>query len=151
MVAAASGTRLTARAILSAVRSWSSRPSSGAYVRRGSKPSRWCSHVRFAPCDQRLRRPVDLPVRAVHHPKPGVEIEVIPTIPQLCGMGGVDHEMHGDQLVGAQSLPVAQCREHREVKRVDKDEHAMSRILHQLGAIGAERLEGSRTRPGTRG
>ena len=70
-----------------------------------------------------------------------VEIEIIPTVSQLRGMLRVDHEMHRDQLVGTQSLPVAQCFEHREVKRIDQDEHAMSGILHQLRAVGAECLE----------
>ena len=118
----------------------------GAVVEQSSEHRRvrsaWQQHrhvgVRmFALClhHQRMECSDDLSVRAVHHPKPRVEIEVIPTLPQLTGMRRVDHEMYGDQLVGTQSLPIAQRLEHREVNRVDEDENPVARILHQLDRL----------------
>ena len=91
--------------------------------------------------DQHLRGPVDPPIRAVHHPQRGVEFEVVPTLSQLRGMGRVDHEVHRDQVVGPQSPAVAQRFDHREVNRVHEDEHLVPRVLHQIGAVGAEHLE----------
>ena len=117
-------------AILSAVRSCSSRPTSGAYVRRGNNTvtlvpgwlSISCSH-------QLLRRATQVTIRALERPQRNLVLEVLPALLQSRGVQRIDHEVHRGQLVGVQPVCVMQRLDRREVEVIDEDEDAMPRML----------------------
>src|SRR5207248_6576537 len=56
-------------------------------------------------------------------------LEVLPALLELGGVFGIDHEVDREQLVGVQSLAVAQRLDLSEVDRVYEDEHPQPRIL----------------------
>lgn len=91
--------------------------------------------------DELLCGSAEVPIRAVDHPQPRIVLEAFPALLQPRGMRCVHYEVHRHQLVGLQSLPVAQSLDLGEVDRIDKDEHPKSRMPGQLGIVGARHFQ----------
>ena len=134
--------RLTARAILSAVRSCSSRPTSAEYVRRGNSTVTLVSGWSSSTCNTNfVCGPTQVTIRAFDHPQRGVVFEELPALLQPGGMLSVDHHMYRGQFVGMQPVSVAHCLDLGEVDGVDEDEDSVVCISSQDGLLCARHLQ----------
>ena len=142
MVAAERGMRLTAAAILSAVRSCSSRPSSG----RVAAPRQDHRDVRARVLDLALgqvgRRLDQPPVGAVDEVERHAPVGPGPLVPQLLRPHAVDDEVHRADLGGPQRPGVAERGQRGQVEAVHEDEdHPPGVVRRRRRLLAGDRLE----------
>src|ERR1700742_5035806 len=136
MIAVALRMRLTARAILSAVRSCRNRPNSGEYVRRGNSTvtlvSSWSLSTRTTnSCAARLKcRSGQL----INHN--GGSCSKRSARAQLQTAIDSQDKVHRSEFVGLQPVSEAQGLDLREVDRVHEHQNLKARVPGQIEIVG---------------